>query len=39
VARTDGPLDETVPANRPITVRDLLAFRMGIGLVMASSDD
>ena len=25
--RIDGPLDETVPADRPITVRDLLTFR------------
>ena len=33
--RLDGPLDDTVPANRPITVRDLLAFRMGYGIVMA----
>src|SRR5947207_668491 len=31
--RLDGPLDETVPASRPITVRDLLTFRMGFGLV------
>jgi CubicO group peptidase (beta-lactamase class C family) len=31
----DGPLDETVPAARPITVRDLLTFRMGFGIVMA----
>src|SRR6201989_2704448 len=30
-----GPLDDTVPANRPITVRDLLTFRMGFGSVMA----
>ena len=30
----DGPLDETVPAARPITVRDLLTFRMGFGIVM-----
>ncbi|HEY7791278.1 MAG TPA: serine hydrolase domain-containing protein, partial [Vicinamibacterales bacterium] len=29
--RIDGPLDETVPAHRPITVRDLLTFRMGLG--------
>ena len=29
--RLDGPLDDTVPARRPITVRDLLTFRMGIG--------
>jgi CubicO group peptidase (beta-lactamase class C family) len=27
--RLDGPLDDTVPANRPITLRDLLPFRMG----------
>lgn len=33
--RLDGPLDETVPANRPITLRDLLTFRLGIGAVMA----
>jgi CubicO group peptidase (beta-lactamase class C family) len=33
--RLDGPLDDTVPANRPITVRDLLTFRMGFGVVMA----
>ena len=31
----DGPLDETVPAARPITVRDLLTFRMGFGIVMS----
>jgi CubicO group peptidase (beta-lactamase class C family) len=34
--RLDGPLDDTVPASRPITVRDLLIFRMGFGLVMAA---
>ncbi|AUX29304.1 MULTISPECIES: serine hydrolase [Sorangium] len=32
--RIDGPLDETVPASRPITVRDLLTFRMGFGMIM-----
>jgi CubicO group peptidase (beta-lactamase class C family) len=31
LARIDGPIAETVPANRPITVRDLLTFRMGLG--------
>ncbi len=36
--RLDGPLDDTVPANRPITVRDLLTFRMGFGIVMAPPD-
>jgi CubicO group peptidase (beta-lactamase class C family) len=28
----DSPLDHTVPANRPITLRDLLTFRLGHGL-------
>ncbi len=32
--RLDGPLEDTVRANRPITVRDLLTFRMGFGLIM-----
>ena len=36
--RLDGPLDDTVPANRPITVRDLLTFRMGFGQMLASPD-
>jgi CubicO group peptidase (beta-lactamase class C family) len=34
----DGPLDDTVPAYRPITVRDLLTFRMGFGQMMAPPD-
>src|SRR6266700_8169801 len=34
----DGPLDDTVLANRPITVRDLLTFRMGFGQMMAPPD-
>ena len=34
----DGPLTDTVPAKRPITVRDLLTFRMGLGIVMAPPD-
>jgi CubicO group peptidase (beta-lactamase class C family) len=33
--RLDAPLDDTVPANRPITLRDLLTFRLGFGLIMA----
>jgi CubicO group peptidase (beta-lactamase class C family) len=32
--RIDSPLDDTVPAKRPITLRDLLTFRLGIGAVM-----
>ena len=31
----DAPLDDTVPAIRPITVRDLLTFRLGFGLILA----
>ncbi|HVJ98940.1 MAG TPA: serine hydrolase domain-containing protein [Acidimicrobiia bacterium] len=30
-----GPLENTVPADRPITVRDLLTFRAGHGLTFA----
>jgi len=34
VLRTiEGPLDDTVPAKRPITLRDLLTFRAGYGEV------
>jgi CubicO group peptidase (beta-lactamase class C family) len=33
--RLDGPLDDTVPARRRITVRDFLTFRMGFGIMMA----
>jgi CubicO group peptidase (beta-lactamase class C family) len=36
--RLDGQLDDTVPAIRPITVRDLLTFRMGFGQMMALPD-
>jgi CubicO group peptidase (beta-lactamase class C family) len=32
--RIDGPVDDTVPAKRPITLRDILTFRLGIGAVM-----
>lgn len=35
--RIDGPLDDTVPANRPITIEDLLSFRMGYGMVFEPS--
>lgn len=37
--RLDGPLDQTVPAARPLTVRDLLTLRMGFGFVMGSAED
>lgn len=31
----ESPLDDTVPAARPITLRDLLTMRMGLGAVFA----
>src|SRR5581483_746464 len=33
--RLDAPPDDTVPASRPITLRDLLTFGLGYGIVMA----
>jgi CubicO group peptidase (beta-lactamase class C family) len=35
LADPNGPLDVTVPANRPITLRDLLNFTLGTGMVSA----
>jgi CubicO group peptidase (beta-lactamase class C family) len=32
--RIDGPLDDTVPAARAVTVRDLLTFTFGFGMVL-----
>jgi CubicO group peptidase (beta-lactamase class C family) len=32
--RIDGPVEDTVPARRPLTLRDLLTLRMGLGYVM-----
>jgi CubicO group peptidase (beta-lactamase class C family) len=32
--RIDGELDDTVAAARPITVRDLLSFTMGLGIML-----
>src|SRR5581483_2962035 len=37
--RIDAPLDETVPAHRPITVRDLLTFTMGFGLLFTPTGE
>ncbi|NUR91032.1 MAG: beta-lactamase family protein, partial [Nonomuraea sp.] len=34
--RLDGPLDDTVPARRPITVRDLLTSTFGLGMDMTA---
>jgi CubicO group peptidase (beta-lactamase class C family) len=33
LTQIDGPLDQTVPARRPITVEDLLTLRMGHGMI------
>jgi CubicO group peptidase (beta-lactamase class C family) len=33
----DGPLDETAPAKRPITLRDLLTLRAGYGAIFTPS--
>jgi CubicO group peptidase (beta-lactamase class C family) len=34
-SRLDNKLDDTVPAQHPITLRDLLTYRMGFGSIMA----
>jgi CubicO group peptidase (beta-lactamase class C family) len=34
LTRIDAPLDDTVPAHRPITLRDLLTFVFGLGAFM-----
>lgn len=34
--RLDGPLDDTEPARRPLTIEDLLTMRMGFGWVFES---
>lgn len=36
--RIDSTLDDTVPAKRPITLRDLLTFQLGFGYIMAPPD-
>jgi CubicO group peptidase (beta-lactamase class C family) len=35
LADPDGPLDDTIPARRPVTLRDLLTFTLGTGIVGA----
>lgn len=37
LADPHGPIDRTVPARRPITLRDLLTFRMGLGFDFAGT--
>ena len=39
LTRLDGPVDDTVPANRPISVRHLLTFRMGFGSIPRAIGD
>jgi CubicO group peptidase (beta-lactamase class C family) len=34
----DAPLDDTMPARRAITLRDLLTFRLGYGMIMVFPD-
>ena len=34
--RIDGPLDDTIPAKRDITVRDLLAYTLGFGMLFTN---
>jgi CubicO group peptidase (beta-lactamase class C family) len=34
--RLESPLDDVVPAARDVTLRDLLTFRMGFGLILAA---
>ena len=36
--RIDAPLEDTMLATRPITLRDLLTLRMGLGLIWGSPD-
>jgi CubicO group peptidase (beta-lactamase class C family) len=37
LARIDGPIDDTVPASRPITVRDVMTYTLGFGLLFDPS--
>jgi CubicO group peptidase (beta-lactamase class C family) len=36
--RLDGPVDDTIPAQRPISLRDLLTFRSGYGFIWGAPD-
>jgi len=36
--RIDGPLEDTDPARRALTLRDLLTFRMGFGVILGPSE-
>jgi CubicO group peptidase (beta-lactamase class C family) len=39
LTRVGGPLDDTVPAQRPITLDDLLTFRLGFGMLTEPTFD
>jgi CubicO group peptidase (beta-lactamase class C family) len=39
LTRPEGPIDDTVPAERKITVRDLLTLRFGLGYDFSASGD
>lgn len=38
LTRIDASLEDTVPAARPLTLRDLLTFRLGFGMLIGSSN-
>ena len=37
--RLDGPVEDTVPAVRPVTAADLLTFRAGFGMILAPPEE
>jgi len=37
--RPNDPLDDTVPARRPITLEDILTYRLGSGILFGSPDE
>jgi Beta-lactamase len=37
--RPNGPLDDTVPARLPITLEDILTYRLGTGILFGSPDE
>jgi CubicO group peptidase (beta-lactamase class C family) len=39
LTRLDAPLDDTVPARRPFTIRDVLTFTWGFGQFIGSAED
>jgi len=38
LCQIDSPIDDTVPADRPITLRDVLTLRLGYGIILAPTD-